>query len=239
MTRFRACYANCAKWEQQRARWPRLIRLLKRQHASVYLLTEAPDEFLRDLALALGWTSNRGDTCWITAPNRNSVLWNPRKWWFRQSDLTALSRHEGDVADGKNRTAAWALLQRRTSGRQVWLGASHLSPNAGRTQAMGNLQRTSQARALVGSLPGSPLLLGIDRNCNPSATPALFLEQGLDFLTPKLGDTFAGRAGRQTLDGLYGHGVSLRWVRKVDPHDTTDHHVLRAGVTVTGGASAL
>ena len=33
--KFRVCYANCAKWESQTKRWPKLIRKLKAQHASV------------------------------------------------------------------------------------------------------------------------------------------------------------------------------------------------------------
>lgn len=233
MPRFRVAYANCAKWDQQVSRWPKLVRLLKRQHASVYLLTEAPEDFLRGLAGALGWTKTKGDQVWETAPNRNALLWNPRKWRYLRTASSGLSETPGDLADLKNRSALWVLLEHRRTGAQSWFGASHLSPHDAADA------RLSQARALVAGIPGTPLLLGVDRNTREGTPPERALRQGMTLLTPGLGDTFSGRDGVQNLDGLYGVGVALRWLRKVWPGTATDHVVLRAGATTTEGVDTL
>lgn len=235
MTDLRVAYANLGQLQRWDARKARALALLRdKARASIYLLTECEATQAAYLAAGLGWDADPGRPCWTTDANRNTVLWDPAKWWDRVTLQVSLALVEGDLADRHFRSVNWCQLQQRGGTAKGWFGAAHLSN--GPASSVGDA-RTNQTRRLVAELPGgAPRLLGIDRNSLPSSAPAKTLTiAGLRLLTPHLSDSFIGN-GKQpdtrAIDGFHGD-VRIRSVAQVDSPAALDHSLIVAGVTLT------
>lgn len=228
MSLIRVGYTNLAQLTDWDKRLPVVIAAFNKDiRASVYLLVETDYAMAAALAAAFGW-GTPGRPCWRTDENRNTVLWDPSKWYDTEGHQISLSTKPGDLADRHFRSVCWQQLEHKATGLRAWFGASHLSNGDAAAE------RSAQARVLVSNLPtGAPLLLGIDRNSLEGSDPAKILAaRGLPLLTPDLGDTFIGngiQSGTGAIDGLHGT-VPLRYVQTFANAKATDHKIIRAGV---------
>lgn len=204
--------------------------------ASAYLLQECTHAMAVAIAKGLGWTDSPGRPCWRVDENRNTVVWDPKKWRDLRSKAVSLTEAADDLGDRHYRSVQWVELEHRATGQIVWLGSAHLS-NGDSDES--SAARVAQARVLAGSLPtGAPLLLGIDRNSRGTSEPSRVLAAaGLADLTVGASPLRTYPAGDSRTDGvqidaILGAGVLLRSPRLVDPGTVTDHRAWVATLAI-------
>lgn len=212
-------------WDRRR---PLVVALMSRElRASVYAVQECDYGMASDVARDLGWTDSDGRPCWRTDENRNSVIWDPRKWRDLDSLAVSLTETADDLGDRHYRSVQWVELEHRASGERVWVGSSHLSNGDSDESAAA---RVAQARVLAASLPtGALLALGLDRNSRATSEPTRVLAgAGLVDLTVGASSLRSHPAGDTRTDGvqidaLFGRGIIAEHVQLVDPGRATDH----------------
>ena len=203
--------------------------------ASAYLLQECTYDMAVAIAKGLAWTDSPGRPCYRTDENRNTVVWDPRKWRDLRSKAVSLTEAADDLGDRHYRSAMWVELEHRATGTVVWLGSSHLSNGSSDESSAA---RVAQARVLAAHLPEGRLALGIDRNSRGTSEPTRVLAAaGLVDLTVgaspwrsyPAGDT---RTDGVQIDAILGRSVMLRSPRLIEPGSITDHRVWVATLAI-------
>lgn len=212
------------------ARAPIVLKLLATViRASVYSFAECDHDQALQICAHLGW-GTAGRPSHRTDENRNSVLWDPRRWRDIESHAYSLSTVADDLADRQFRSVQWVRLAHRRMPLELWIGAGHLSNAA-------PAERPAQARVLAATAPPGPLpaLLGIDRNAFPTSSPSTIIAEALPLLSTAVGDSFTGdgiQQGRPAIDGIHGRGLAAD-VTQFSPLGGTDHSFFRSKVTIT------
>lgn len=207
--------------------------LKNRFQCSVYTLQETTHEMAAYLAGFLRWGTEKQPS-WRTDENRNTILWDPRKWRDLNTMHFSLTERPGDLGDEHHRSVAWVLLEHRETGVQVWFGSSHLSN--GETAGA---ERAAQARIIAATRPLGPCVLGVDRNSLYDSEPAAILNRaGLVDMTVGASRQRTFPAGNTQLDGVQidavhadGVVVALPPVL-LDPDKATDHRGWKVTFTV-------
>lgn len=201
-----------------------LGKMRKDFRSSVYLFQEATIDMAASLGMGIGWSASKGQPCWRTDENRNTIMWDPKKWRDLNTISVSLSEYAGDLGDRHYRSVNWVQLQHLESKDVVWFGSAHLSNGAD-----AGAERLAQARVLVKHLPAGKLALGVDRNSLKNSPPALALVAAglVDFTkdadkrrTFPSGDS---RTDGVQIDAIHAKGLILS---KIVLHDTgraTDH----------------
>lgn len=227
----------------QRNRWDERFELVRKLMknmlgASVYLLQETDIEMAAQLAKALGWSDSAGRPCWRTDENRNTVLWDPAKWWDLSTQAESLSTAAGDLGDRHHRSVLWVELEHKAHKRSLWFGSAHLSNGSTREAASA---REMQARVLAATVPPEPFLLGIDRNSRALSWPTRVLEAaGMVDVTRGADRRRSYPAGDTRLDAVhidtaFARGLQLTNITLVEPPKSnglwaTDHRAWRLTV---------
>lgn len=223
-------YSNLAQETNWPVRRAKVLAMMKNTvRASVYLFAETDYAMASWLGTQMGW-GKEGQPAWSTDENRNTVLFDRRKWYDVDRRQFSLSGKPGDLGDRNFRSVNWVRLRHLASGVECWFGASHLSNGDAASD------RLAQAKVLAAKLPtGAALLLGVDRNSYETSSPSEWMVgHGLPLLTPSLGDTFVGdgvQTSKKAIDGLHGT-VKIRAVETFINVAATDHRFIRAQVTI-------
>ena len=234
MFRARFTSLNLAQLTNWVTRFPILMVLINTVfRSSIYAFQECTYDMAVQIAKSLGW-GTPGEPCWRTDENRNTVMWDPKKYRDLDTRQISLTAKAHDLGDEHFRSVCWVLLEHEETKVQLWVGSSHLSNGAD-----AGAERTSQARVLASTAPVGHCVLGIDRNSLALSSPAQELVvSGLIDLTvgkSKLRTYPAGdnRTDEVQIDAIHGRGIRLSNVLLSDPGKATDHRAWVATIEIS------